>query len=278
MANRVTAIAWERVAEPQADGYDTDVAKRLGLERYGWEKRWPPADARTWLDGAVELTVPPWHNGDEIEVVEHPNLAVAERLLRDACPTLWIQCRELVQALHLVLADDMGNGELQTGCKCGPMGDRVSFEFQITVNFGIGILEAVVHELAHNKMKTHGISLYHWERLLTNPIPTDEAIESGEGDYLYESVIRKDKLRPLGACVSAHYSYLHVSELLLQLVEAGVIGNDSIRQWLEVQRGRVTEGRAQIATVVTPDADGVRYFEAMQDWAGRLIARLDAVI
>lgn len=274
MADRIN---WERVAEPQADGYDTEIVKRLGKERYGWAKRWPASGTRTWLEGAVELTVPPWE-AEAIEVLEHPNLEVAERILREACPTLWSQFRELIQALHLVLADDMGTGELETGCKCGPMGDRVSFEFQITVNFGVGILEAVVHELAHNKMKTHGISLYHWERLLANPIPTDEAIESGEGEYLYESVIRKDKLRPLGACVSAHYSYLHVSELLLQLLEAGVIGGDSIRQWLEVQRRRVTEGRRQISEVVTPDRDGVPYFDSMQAWADRLIARFDAVL
>lgn len=277
MADR---IDWGRVAQPQADGYDTEVAKRLGKERYGWIKRWPAAGVRTWLHGGVELMVPPWDKEVLIgnPVVEHPNLEVAERILREAWPTLWSQCRELIQVLHLTLADDMGTSELGTGCKCGPMGDRVSFEFQVTVNFGVGLLEAVVHELAHNKMKTHGISLYHWERLLTNPIPTDEAIESGEGKYLYVSCIRKDKLRPLGACVSAYYSYLHVSDLLLQLVDAGVIGGYAIQQWLEVQRGRITEGRAQVAQVVEPDVEGVRYFEAMQDWADRLIAQLDAVI
>ncbi len=274
MADR---IDWSRVAEPQSDGYDTEVAKRLGRERYGWTKRWPAAGARTWLEGAIELTVPPWDTEVD-EVLEHPNLEVAERILRETCPTFWAQCRELVQTLHLVLAEDIGTAELETGCKCGPMGDRVSFEFQITVNFGVGILEGIVHEIAHSKMKTHGISLYHWERLISNPIPTDEAIESGKGDHLYRSVIRKDMLRPLGACVSAHYSYLHVSELLLQLHDAGVIANEPARYWLGVQRDRVSEGRAQIEEVVTPDADGVPYFDSMQDWAGRLIARLDAVV
>ena len=144
---------------------------------------------------------------------------------------------------------------------------------------GVGIVEGVVHELAHNKMKTHGISFHHWERLLTNEAPTPEAIQSGVGEHLYASSVRKDLRRPMGACLSAHYSYLYVADTLLHLVESGAIGPpENYVRWIALQRDRVNEGFELINKHVRPDKAGELYFASMQEWARQISERTDRQI
>jgi len=270
-------IDWTRVGVPQEDGYDTEVTKQLALERYGWEKKWPEKGDLTWLDGKVLLVEPT----DHVSVrhtpakADHPHIALAEQFLRQSWPEMFVQCQELLQSLHIYILDGARIQPMGFGCSCGPKGDRVSFEIMVTINGALGILEGVVHELAHNKMKDHGISLYHWERLLTTPHATEVEIELGRGPNVYLSPFRKDKLRPMGACLSAHYSYLHVAEMILKLVSSGSVRADDCEQWLRLQKARCVEGQELIDHQITTDVEGASYFASLTTWAKSITGRVD---
>ena len=271
-------IDWARVAEPQSDGYDTMITQLLAKERYGWEKKWPQSGA-TWLDRAVLLESSPAPGENRIPAsVDHPNLSAAEQFLREGYPVMYEQCRQLVQRVEVSLLADLPVSPLGSGVSCGPLGDLVSFEMSATINGGVGLLEGIVHELAHNKMKTHGISFQHWERLMTNPPATEEVIEAGVGPNLYVSPVRKDVLRPLGACISAHYSYLYVAETLLQLLSNKVIGPpENFVDWLDLHGSRIAEGQRLIAEDIRPDAAGELYFESMHDWGRKIIKQVESI-
>ncbi len=265
-------IDWGRLAETQDDGYDTQSIKVLAKERYGWEKQYPTHDAATWLEGTVTLR-PTSDDGDGVE--HHPNIVAAEALLREFWPAMYRQCQELLQTVVPVLAPNTAVAPLQSGCTCGPVGDRVSFEIMTTINGGVGMIEGVVHEFAHNKLKALGISLEHWERLITNPQPTREEIDTGTGDFVYESPVRKDKLRPLGACISAHYSYVYVSEWLVRLVQSDAVDPEHFAGWLKTMGRRLEEGESVVYEIAELDEPGTQFFGALHDWADRLITEVD---
>ena len=263
------------MAAPQGDGYDSDVLAVLALERYGWAKRNPTSDAVTWLEGTVTLRRPDDSiagGNNQPADTDHPNIAQAEIWFRDAWPAMYQQAQRLLQTLYVYLDPRTGEQTDQTGCSCGPLFDRVSMEISTTINGAIGLLEGVVHEMAHNKLKYMGVSMYHWERLVTNGQPTPEAIESGEGAFLYESPIRKDKLRPIGACYSAHYSYLHVAELLRGLNRRGIFNGEMFDRWYGLQVKRLREGEKQVETVIEKTTEGEVFFAASSAWARDLMA------
>ena len=273
---------WRHLGETGASDRQTAALEELGRERYGWAKEYPGPAAVTWLDGTVSLrrvddsptphTIPAPY--------DHPNLAEAEIIVDEAWPEMGAQLRRILQAIYIYESEKVRTFKLQTGCSCGPAGDRVSMEIQTTINGAVGMLEGVVHELGHNKLKYFGVSLYHWERLMTNEAPSIERIDAGtwidddvgssSDELLYLSPIRKDKPRPLGACWSAHYSYLHVCELLERIVDAGVLDYGQLGEWIEVMRRRIYDGMA-LLEYIQPTIEGKEFFAGQTAWADRLL-------
>ena len=140
-----------------------------------------------------------------------------------------------------------------------------------------------MHEYAHNLMKWHGISLVHWERHLANPEAPLDVINSAppkggapQGPLLFNSPIVKAQMRPMGACLSAWYSYVFVGQLLVNLIRTPDVLPDkelpSMAMWLDVQRKRVQEGIDLINQhVETTGPEGDAYFGACVDWAGEIV-------
>lgn len=267
-------IDWQRMARPQADGYDTQQLIPLALERYGWTKATPAHDATTWAHGTVTIIRPSGRQGEHAvpAPLDHPNLELAAEMLLKVWPEMYGQCQDLLESITVYIDETTREFPNQTGCSCGPIGDRVSFQLSTTINGAIGMLEGIVHEMGHSKLKPMGMSMYHWDRLLANELPTAEAIESGVGENLYGSPIRKDKLRPLGACFSAHYSYLHVTDLLQRIVRSGVEEIDQLAPWLEVMCGRIRVGEKLVANHVQPTEEGEPFFAACTAWADELLS------
>jgi len=267
-------IDWRLMARPQADGYDTEQLIPLALERYGWAKTTPAAGATTWADRTVTVIQPTERQGAHAvpAALDHPNIELAAEMLFNVWPAMYTQCQNLLESITVYIDETTREFPNQTGCSCGPVGDRVSFQISTTINGAIGMLEGVVHEMGHSKLKPMGMSMYHWARLLANELPTADAIESGVGENLYASPIRKDKLRPLGACFSAHYSYLHVAELLQRIVRSGVEQADQLAAWLEVMCGRIRVGEQLVADHVQPTEEGVPFFAACTEWADELLS------
>ena len=275
-------LDWHYLGANGASDHQSDALEELGAERYGWAKKLPSAGETTWLDGTVAI-----RGADECPIpymvpapLDHPNIEPAALLIDDTWPEMGAQLRRILQAIYVFESEKVRTFTLQTGCSCGPAGDRVSMEIQTTVNGAVGMLEGVVHELGHNKLKYFGVSLYHWERLMTNEAPSIERIDAGRwidddvgnpsDDLLYLSPIRKDKPRPLGACWSAHYSYLHVCELLERIVDAGVLRVEDVREWIYVMPKRLVVGNA-LLEYIEPTIEGKEFFAGQLEWSARLI-------
>ncbi len=266
--DRVHAAAdWRRMVEPQDDGYDTDVLLELARTRYGYERDEPVYP--TWLNGDVSIgtaEVPASHHQTPASI-NHLNLAIAAQLLRQAWPAQWHQCARLLETVYPMIDNRISVTQHGTGCSCGPYGTRWG-SITATLNGGVGFLEGVIHELAHAKMKALGISLYHWEKLLANPIPSAEDIKRGDGPGLYVSMIRKDLKRPMGAVLQAHYVYIHVGEFLIRLRDARPdLANDSLTDWIRLQGRRMTESLETLeAHVQVTPGDGELFLVALHEW------------
>lgn len=267
-------IDWQRMARPQADGYDTEQLIPLALERYGWTKAPPPAGVTMWAGGTVAILEPADAQSAHITPApaDHPHVARAAEIFEDVWPEMYAQAQALLQAVTVYFDDRSGIFPLQTGCSCGPLAERVSFEISTTINGAVGMLEGIVHEMGHSKLKPMGMSMYHWERLMANKVPTDEACETGVGTHLYESPIRKDKPRPMGACFSAHYSYLHVAELLHRIVRAGLIPFATLEAWIDIMHGRIRMAEGLVAEHLVSTPEGEPFFAATTAWANELLA------
>ena len=204
-------LDWFHLGETGASDHQSDALEFLGLERYLWEKRYPfalPSGGVAWLDGTVTIRrAPNPQNGTTVQApLDHPNLETAAIMIDDVWPEMGAQLRRILQSIDVFVSTSTRSFPLQVGCSCGPSGDRVSMEIQTTINGAIGMLEGVVHELGHNKLKFFGVCLFHWERLFVNEAPSLERINAGawiDGEVgrsndplLYLSPIRKDKPRP----------------------------------------------------------------------------------
>lgn len=266
--DRIHAAAdWRRMVQPQADGYDSDVLVELTRERYGWVR--DPVESPTWLNGDVTIGVAdvPASQYQKPAPVDHPNLAISAELLAETWPAQYEQCRRLLETVFPMLDNRIGISDYGTGCSCGPYGTRWG-TLTVTLNGGVGFLEGVIHELAHAKMKSIGISLYHWEKLVANPIPTKEDIERGEGPGLYTSMIRKDLKRPMGAVLQAHYVYIHVGEFLIRLREARPdLATDALTDWIRLQGRRMKESHETLERhVEVTSGAGEAFLEALAEW------------
>ena len=108
MPREFASIDWSRVAEPQADGYDTDVTLHLAMTttsdtRQSPYERRPVGGGPTIFDGEVSVRYvvsdcpydTPIINGP----VDHPNIHRAEDLVR-RWPTVYRQFQRLIDSFH----------------------------------------------------------------------------------------------------------------------------------------------------------------------------------
>ena len=78
----------------------------------------------------------------------------------------------------------------------------------LTVNCPLATAQAVVHEMAHHKLRAFGVANEQAIRIVTNP-----------PDELYASPIVLDRLRPMTAVLHAQYSFIHVTQLDIFMLE-----------------------------------------------------------
>lgn len=255
-------IDWSRIAAPQDDGYDTDVALAL---------RSPPpiasngrAAARSIFGGAVEVR--------ELEgpyaAIEGFTAAPTDSAAIDAAeqfvhrwPAVARQFARLMRVLYPMRAESWPT---EPGAVKGSASH--AFESHVgtmcaTVADPVGLAQALVHELAHTKLRCLGIWLESADRLITN--------DPGE---LFESPVRKDTRRPMTAVFHAEYSFTYVTALDLALLDS----DDSelrvhVLALLARNVPRIAEGFDTVRRHACTDHDGRRFVDAFLDWAERTI-------
>jgi prolyl 4-hydroxylase len=145
-----------------------------------------------------------------------------------------------------------------------------------TIFCPLGLAEAMVHEMAHQKLRALGVSFESAAAVVGND-PSD----------LYISPIIKDRLRPMTAVMHAEYSYVHVTALDIHLLRAerDPARRAVLREVLARNLARIEEGIACIRTHLRPGDHGPEFMEGFYDWAERtvreaheLLARADEAV
>jgi len=268
-----TAIDWTRVAEPQADGSDTDVILELASAgRYAPQfsalarkpdgpTLWPTGRTR-WLT-TVEDTHLPSH--DFTTVPADDQYAVSGLKLLDLWPAIREQCSRLLVAvapltLLQIPRECRGGGH---GCSCGQFRDDFGWIY-VTADEAWGFAEGIVHEMAHWKLRGLGIWFEDW---------TDLILANGF-DERYESPVRKDMPRPMGAVLHGQYSYVHVARMTTIAFRAkGALVDGQDRDWLELQLKRITEGQETLQTNARGTLGaGEAFLAGLYEWTARVLS------
>ncbi|MHC2621242.1 HEXXH motif-containing protein [Bradyrhizobium huanghuaihaiense] len=194
-----TSIDWERTARPQADGYDTAVA--LGLietEPTPWR---PLPPQRPAVNGAPSIAEGRVALRTEDPLLPAPRFVPAaqavpamEQALRyvrrwPLAAKQWPDIVHTIQCYHDTEQPTEGPGRL------GSASHSVDARFGViglTVNCPLATAQAIVHEMAHHKLRAFGVANENAIRIISNP-----------QDELYPSPIVVDRPRPMTAVLHA---------------------------------------------------------------------------
>lgn len=272
-------IDWTRMAEPQLDEYDTQYVLEHAEEVFKFEKKMPAIGEISWLDGHVRLGTIPVAPSYELPPArtDHPSIAQGEEFLR-LWPAGYRQAQRLLNVVYPI--DYIHAGPGTRGCFCGTPGTNRGDESSEDSPFGevfssvfdvIGFLEGVVHEMSHWKLHALGTHFEEWDDLLLLNQPKE----------LYTSSIRKDKLRPMGAVLHAHYSYLHVLAIDLATIVARKAGSEFFSgdaTNLRTNTDRAIEGRETIDKNAQWTSEGSGFWKGMEEWTQRMLNQSKSLI
>jgi hypothetical protein len=256
-----TSVAWERLAEPQRDQYDTRVVLQWA-QNQGYVRR-PVGGDPTTFDGRVAIRSDkiPFQESCIPAPLDHPNMASACELVR-TWPTVFAQFQELVDSVYLFLVETQNPGErpstysaLGTG---GPFGSIAA-----TVNDPVGLAESLVHEMAHHKLRVLGIHPESADRIIGNPRA-----------HKFPSPIRYDRLRPMTAVFHAQYSFTYLTALGIEIARS-----DRHRTWhervgssLAKNLPKLKYGLGVIQAHALWDRPGKAFMEGFQTWSDRVLS------
>jgi len=256
-----STIDWRRMAEPQADQYDSlialEFAKRAGYTREDIN------DAPTFFDGQVAIREDPstLYFPDCVPVEpNHPNVTKGCDLLRLWQP-VFKQFQLLIESVAIVYYTPHPT-DLVVGSICGS-GNKGFGTIVATINHHVGFAEALVHEMAHHKLRALGVQFEEAERIILNS-PAQK----------FPSPIRYDCLRPMAAVLHAQYSYTYVSALDIKIINAAI---DNERNYhivegsLAVNLPKLIFGIQIIKKNAIVDDAGAGFLEGFFAWSERTL-------
>jgi hypothetical protein len=253
-------VDWSRLAEPQPDQYDSDVtlafARRRGYTR--------PAVSRAarLFDGAVTLSPsdvfpPPCLPAS----FDHPGVRRGVDALR-LWPVGFRQVQLLVDSIS-AFVDVTAPDDRVVGCTSGP-GPTGFGSVAATVNHHVGFAEAIVHEMAHHKLRALGVEVEAAERLITNA-----------PEQLFKSPVRYDCLRPMSAVLHAQYSYTYVAALDVAIVQAArkpERDHHVAQDALAVILPKLEFGLRVLQVHAETDGPGADFLAGLYAWTSRVLA------
>jgi len=268
MPGQMSDVVWHDVAEPRNDQYDALIALRYA-EQAGYQ-RTERSGEPSFFAGKIAVRNDQWHEYFPTDYMpaptDHPNIAAASTLV-GLWETGFKQCQLLIESVAVFLDPGRSENEiLGSSCGSGPhFGTIVS-----TINSPVGFAEAMVHEMAHHKLRALGVELESAERIVTN--------SPGE---LYPSPIRYDALRPMPAVLHAQYSYTYVCALVIRIIRAG-LDRARDRQIAQVSLAgnlpKLEFGRSVIQQCAHLDRAGDGFLEGYLAWLDRVLEDGNAIL
>lgn len=269
-------VDWSRLAEPQADQYDTDVVLQLAESTTSTSRPWPyvrteVGQSPVVFDGQVAIryvyTELPEFRSLSARYpdapLDHPNIRKAVEHVR-SWPTAFAQCQRLLEAIHPAIDPriPMESTEIYRGSACHSY--EVLFgTMWATIFCPIGLAEAIVHEMAHQKLRALGVSFESATTVVGNN-PSD----------LYVSPIIKDRLRPMTAVLHAEYSYVYVTALDIHILRAELdpARRSILRRVLATNLSRIQEGYETICKHLILGEHGEEFMKGFSRWAEETIS------
>jgi len=269
-------IDWSRLAEPQPDQHDTDVILRLAssttsVGRPQAYTRTPVGESPSAFDGQVAVryvycSVPEFASFSAHYLdapLDHPNISAAAEYVRK-WPVAFAQCQRLLEAIHPAVDARIPfeSTEIYRGSSCHSF-EPLFGTLWATIFCPIGLAEAIVHEMAHQKLRVLGVSFESAGTVVGN-----------DPSELYVSPIVKERLRPMTAVLHAQYSYLHVTELDTHILRAEreAARREVLSHVLERNLSRIEEGYDTTRRHFKPGDHGREFMEGLYDWTERTIA------
>lgn len=266
-----SGLDWPRLAEPQRDGYDTEVIRTLAsrcpspLRPRPWRRR-PVDGAPTLFDGTVAvrnrpaggLPSPPWAPAP----CDHPNLAAPEAILR-LWPDLAAQFPALVDTIQPWTDPRLARSGVHVPGSSSHSHEDEFGVLMVTVDSAFGLAQALVHEMAHHKLRALGVSLLRADRVVVN----DPAA-------LYRSPIITDRKRPMTAVLHAQYAFIHVTALDVAVHAAAPVGDplrDQAVYLLARNVPRMEAGREVLREHLRTDEVGRAFAAAFDRWSGDVL-------
>lgn len=259
-------IDWMRVAAPQVDGYDTQIILELARSGHYAERLGPKLDRNPpiWPDGRAAWVLS--LEQSRLPSAEYSILPVGDQIVQDGLkllelwPTVRKQCADILVGLCAMTTSRSYRG-MGHGCSCGHFGDDFGWIY-VTADDPWGFAEGIVHEMGHWKLRALGIWFEDW-----TPLILDHAF-----DELYDSPVRKDKPRPMGAVLHAQYSYIHVARMTTLALQSTEKPVQQDIDWAELQLKRITEGQATLRAHARGTLGiGAPFLQGIDAWTTQVI-------
>lgn len=269
------SIDWAALALPDPEGRGAAISRAMADTRTG---RWsgetslgkPKPDERTLFDGAVAIRharerchLPRYQNAP----VDHPHITRAESLVA-RWPGGYALVRGLVDSYNPILDSEIPPERWATSSGSSSHFDTWRFGLIFgTIYDPLGLAQAFVHEAAHQKLFGIGVLIEHADRIVRNDLTR-----------LFPSPI-VERPRPMTAVLHAEYSFIHVTELELRLLEAlpdePERGRERkiLRSFLAKNLARLEPGLRTIEAAIETDAAGDQFVGAFIPWARQVLDR-----
>ncbi len=270
-------IDWKRVAAPQDDQYDSQVALKMVTGRITPQhpmpyQRRPVGHAPTIFDGEVAVRyiapVCPVRHLTHAPL-RHPNIDKAVELVR-RWPTAFRQFQLLMDSFHPMLDTTIPPSKWRTYRGSSSHSDEDKFGTMYgTITDPMGLAEAFVHEMAHNKLRALGVYFEDASHIIANP-----------ASQLFESPIRKDRMRPMTAVFHAQYSFIYVTALNVHVVAAEE-SPQSVRHYLAYLAynvPRMEQGYEELTRHIRVDSNGKSFIEGFFEWSDEVLERANQLL
>ena len=254
------AILWERMARPQSDGYDTAIVN-LSRRSISQPTQYTPRSGGLsqiplkYLEHISDSSLTP--------ITSASSIVGRGYLLLETWPEATVQALELLDWIET--GKSLRNTEDEiTGSICGSSANHFRV-VQSVANGCVGYVEGIVHEMAHQKLRTFGVDIETADALITSNQPT-----------LYPSPVRFDKPRPLSAVLHGQYSYIYVAalyEAILRKSTDEVAKNALLVTRLPSLVPRLAFGK-EILSKGQFTSEGARFLKGLDEWTDELLGQL----
>jgi hypothetical protein len=272
-------IDWRRMAQPQVDQYDTQIVLRLAesgtsAQRHQPYIRRPVSDVAAQLfDG--EVAVRQAQSGGlgseqyEPAATDSTNLTLASNYLK-SWPAIYEQFKQLIDTIYPYIDHSLSILQAQESLgSCSHSYERDFGAILVSIDNALGLAQALVHEMAHQKLRALGVSFETAHRLITNP-----------RDQSFKSPVRVDRPRPMTAVFHGQYSFMHVTALDLHMLdkETDPYIRECLLMLLKRNTIRMIDGYQTIEREIKTDEVGEIFVSAFMEWSASVLDEAEKLL